>query len=146
MNNYIDLPVAGPARAPLAHLGALVRAQVRALSDETESRGERVDLAVAGEPKPVRADAQRLSEAIGGLLASAVRYSAPGARLQAGVGFGPSQAVISIGIEGDGVLDLERTGVLHASLAGARAIIEENGGSLRISGRWLSAFLPVARA
>ncbi len=127
-----------------AHLAALVRAQVRAAAIEAERRGESLDLEIVGAPRPVRGDAERLSRAIGRLLSSALRFSDEGARLQAGVGFGGSQAVITIGLEGAGVLEAERCGMLHASLADARSILEECGGSLRISGRRLSAFLPLA--
>ncbi|NNN04718.1 MAG: hypothetical protein HKL90_02340 [Elusimicrobia bacterium] len=144
MNPIIEgQPVLKPQTA---RLEVLVRAQVRAYSEEAALRGEELFMSVAGESRPVCGDAERLSRAIGGLFESAVRFSAPGARLEAGVGFGVTQAVVSVGIEGDAVLEAERCGVLHASLADAREILEGCGGSLRISGRWLSAFVPVARA
>jgi signal transduction histidine kinase len=126
------------------HLQTLVRAQMRAAEFEADRRGDELDLSISGQPRPVRVDAARVSQAIGGLLLSAVRFSSPGAHLQAGVGFGSSQAIVSVGLEGDVALEVERSGVLHESLAEARSILEDYGGTLRISGRWLSASLPLA--
>jgi hypothetical protein len=132
--------------ASSAHLGALVRAQLRAASEEADRRGERLDYLVSGEPRPVWADAERVSRAIGGILASAMRFSEPGARLWAGIDYGRAEAVVTIGIEGDSARSLELSGVLDESLAEARTILEENDGSLLIRGRRLSASLPLARA
>ena len=76
------------------------------------------------------------------MLTVAVRLSRPGAHLRADVWYGATLAVVSVDLEIEGALDLERSGLLHAALDEARCIVEECGGSLRVSARSLAASFP----
>jgi|GEM_PF-1966270 len=122
-------------------LEALVRAQLRSAASAAAERGTTLDMQVSGPSQPIRADAARVCEAVAYVLQTAVSHCAAGGRVSIRLEFGASEAALSASLDGDGLADESRYGVLDERLSPAREVFEDHGGTLRLVGRELIASL-----
>jgi signal transduction histidine kinase len=143
MNDFTPTS-AVPVRS--ARLETLVRAQLRTASSVAAERGTTVDMEILGEPRPIRADAARVCDAVAHVLQTAVRFSARGGKVSVWLEFGESSAALCVALDGDGATPEVCDGVLDERLGAARDVFEGYGGGLRMIGRELIASLEYGRA
>ncbi len=156
------------AEAPIALPALLDEATVLVLAEAT---GRRIAIhrRVEGEPPPLRADAGMLRQAIGNLLANAVKFSPEGGLVELGAAFDPMAGYrIWVGDQGPGIAAADlprafepfrqideghgrRSGGAGLGLPLARAFTEAHGGTLTLDsspghGTRVTLTLPAGRA
>ena len=150
------------ARRAVVDLVALVADEVDARTPQLRAAGLDVDLHPTG-PVVVPADADRLHQVLGNLLANAARYCRPGDRVDVRVGTDGGRAVLEVEDTGPGIPPdelphvFERLwrgrGAAHVAgsgigLAVAREIVTAHGGTIEVAsagrGTTVTVRLPVA--
>ncbi|MDQ3037504.1 MAG: PAS domain-containing sensor histidine kinase [Myxococcota bacterium] len=149
----IDVSLEGPTHVELADadLVAIATSALEVRSD-TSHRAIALQLEVKGTPRAVRADPERIAQALDILLDNAVKYSPEGGSVVLVVRFEPEQVVLTALDEGPGIseADLPRIGTpffrganamprahpgLGLGLAIARRIAVAHGGRLTLARR-----------
>ncbi len=124
----IDLGMIGVQRQPV-ELAALVGTLLRAKAADAAERGVQIESAI-GKEIQVSADAERLGQVVGHLIASALERSPRGATVRIQVGMREDKAVLLVEDEGPDVF----TGI-DLGLGACKAIVERLGGTLQVANR-----------
>ncbi len=129
-----------------------VRAAVDVVAPSANAKGVMIDVALPAEPVCIEGDVERLQQVVWNLLANAVKFTAPGARVQLRLESGDGLARLSVADEGEGIApdllphvferfrqgesaSVRKHGGLGLGLAIVRALVDRHGGTVRAESR-----------